>query len=121
MSDYTLEFMTNIVRGRTGWRVLSSAISSDPYLILTSNYPDHSTYVNVNTTLLPANTLVVGNGPSIVNQASLTTSANQYYPISTTILENTWYNITTMSSEAGFDVYINSTLSATVPLVSTGT
>jgi hypothetical protein len=121
MSDYTLEFMTKIVRGGTGWRVLSSAVSSGPYLILTSNYSAHSTFVNVNTTLLPANTLVVGNGPSIVNQTSLTTSANLYYPISMTILEDTWYNITTVTGATGIDVYINGTLSATVPLVNTGT
>lgn len=121
MSEYTLEFMTKIVRGGTGWRVLSSAVSSGPYMLLTSSYPDHSTFVNVNTTLLPPNTLIVGNGPSIVNQTSLTTGANLYYPISTKILEDTWYNITIATGTAGIDVYINDTLSATVPLVSTGT
>jgi hypothetical protein len=121
LSNYTLEFMTKIVRGGTGWRVLSPSTSSGPYLILTSNYPSVSTFVTVNTTLLPANTLVVGNGPSIVNQTSLTTSANQYFAVSTTILEDTWYNITTVTGETGFDVYINGTLIATVPLVNTGT
>lgn len=120
LSDYTLEFMTKIVRGGTGWRVLSPSIRDGPYLILTSDYPSDSTFVNVDTTLLPANTLVVGNGPNIINQTLLPTSANQYYPVSTTIKEETWYNITTVTGASGFDVYINGTLSATVPLVNTG-
>lgn len=121
LSDYTLSFMTKIVRGGTGWRVLSSSIRSGPYLVLTSNYPNDTTFVNVDRSLLPPNTLIVGNGPSLINQTLLPTSANQYYPVSTTILEDTWYNITTVTSSSGFDVYINGTLSATVALPGTGT
>lgn len=119
-SDYTLSFMTKIVRGGTGWRVLSTDARSGPYLVLTSEYPAGSTFVNTDRTLLPPNTLVVGNGPSLINQTLLPTSANQYYPLPLNISEGVWYNITTTTSGSASSVYINGTLGAVVPTEGSG-
>ena len=110
LMDYTLSFMTKIVRAGTGWRVLSTDTRSGPYLVITSEYPPESTFANINQTLLPPNTLVVGNGPNLVNQSLLPTAADQYYPLPVNISEGVWYNITTVSNGATSNVYINGTL-----------
>jgi hypothetical protein len=114
LEDYTLSFMTKIVRGGTGWRVLSADLRSGPYFVITSNYPSHSTFVNTNRTLLPANTLVAGNGPSLISQDILPASSDQYYPLPMSIWENEWYNITTVNNGTGSSILINGTLGAFV-------
>ena len=90
--------MTKIVRGGTGRRVLSADARSGPYLAITSEYPTQSTFVNTNQTLLPPNTLIVGNGPNLANQKFLPTATNQYHLLPMNILENEWYNITTSAT-----------------------
>ena len=106
-SNYTLSFRTKIVRGGTGWTVTSGAASYGPKFYLTSNYPRRSTFLNTNRTLLPANTLVFGTPWSIVNQSTLETGRDQYFPIDVTVLEDTWYTIHTTITPEGYNVSID--------------
>ncbi|KAK8179057.1 Six-hairpin glycosidase-like protein [Phyllosticta citribraziliensis] len=105
-SNYTLSFITKIVRGGTGWRVASGVNGYGPYLVLTSEYPD-GTFVNTNRTLLPPNTLVTGFGYSIVNQTTLTTGPVVQYPVNLDVKENQWYRISTTINATGYSVTIN--------------
>ena len=113
-SNYTLSFMTKIVRGGTGWRVASGVTPYGALFYLTSNYPEHNTFVNVNRTLLPPNSLVYNYGYSIVNQSTLTTGWNEYFPVNLTIEEGVWYNISTTISPSEYQVFLNGTKLATV-------
>jgi hypothetical protein len=121
LSDYTLEFTTKIARGGTGWRVLSPDARSGPYFVVTSNYPNASTFVNTDRTLLPPNTLIAGTGASLVSQWILPAGPNVYYPLSMTIAEGDWYNITTVIRGGKSAIYINDTLVATVSTSGSGT
>ncbi|EME85804.1 glycoside hydrolase family 78 protein [Pseudocercospora fijiensis CIRAD86] len=105
--NYTLSFSTKIVRGGTGWRVASSIAPYGSLFYLTSNYPDDAVFINTDSTLLPPNTLVYNYGYSIVNQSTLETGGNHYFPISTTMVEDTWYNISTTITSDGFSVAID--------------
>ncbi|KAF7194284.1 hypothetical protein HII31_04317 [Pseudocercospora fuligena] len=107
--NYTLSFSTKIAKGGTGWRVASSVVPYGSLFYLTSNYPDESTFINTNRTLLPPSTLVYNYGYSIVNQSTLETGWNQYFPINTTIDEDTWNNISTTITSDGFSIAIDGT------------
>ncbi|KAF4620215.1 hypothetical protein G7Y89_g14606 [Cudoniella acicularis] len=113
-SNYTMSFTTKIVRGGTGWRVATPAHSYGPYFVLTSNYPTNSTFVNTNTTLLPANNLIVGYGWGLVNVTTLTTGPVQNYPVQISISENEWLRITTSITPQGFLVLVNNVTIATI-------
>ncbi|TKA58230.1 hypothetical protein B0A55_13698 [Friedmanniomyces simplex] len=120
-SNYTMSFMTKIARGGTGWRVGTSNVRAAPYFVLTSDYPNGSTFVNTNRTLLPPNTIVAGFGCSIVNQTLLPSDTDTHHPLPMSISENEWYNITTTINGTGFEIYINGTLGAFVTGSATGT
>ncbi|EMD67718.1 glycoside hydrolase family 78 protein [Bipolaris sorokiniana ND90Pr] len=115
-ANYTLEFDTKIVRGGTGWRVASAIQPLGPYFVLTSNYPEQNTFVNTNRTLLPPNTLIVNGGWSLLNQSTLETPANQYYPLNISVEENKWYHIVTAIKEDGYTISLNGENIAFVPL-----
>lgn len=116
LGNYTLSFATKIVRGGTGWRVASSTTPGGAVFYLTSSYPEETTNVNTNRTLLPPNTLVFNFGPSIVNQSTLQTGWNQYFPLNTTIEEGEWYNISTTITPEGYIVKINNAQEVLVPI-----
>ena len=97
-ANYTLEFDTKIVRGGTGWRVASAIQPLGPYFVLTSNYPEGSTFLNTNKTLLPPNTLIFNSDWNLANQSTLTTPANQYYPLNVSVEENKWYHVVTATT-----------------------
>ncbi|KAL4971425.1 Six-hairpin glycosidase-like protein [Aspergillus desertorum] len=59
-ANYTMTFRTKILRGGTGWRVATSPMGFGLTLLLTSEYPEHSTFLNINRTLVPPSTLAVG-------------------------------------------------------------
>ncbi|KAB8204428.1 Six-hairpin glycosidase-like protein [Aspergillus parasiticus] len=120
-SNYSLSFMTKIVRGGVGWRVLSTDIRYGPYLVLTSNYPDQTKFLNTNHSLVPPNSLVVVNGSNLITQPNLPVSGVKQYPLSLTILEDVWHNITTVSTPSALEVYINGTLGASIPMHGSGT
>lgn len=78
--------MTKIVRGGVGWRILSTDIRCRPYLVLTSNYPDQTKFLNTNHSLKPPSSLVVVNGSNLITQPNLPVSGVKQYPLSLTIL-----------------------------------
>jgi hypothetical protein len=113
-SNYTMSFQTRIVRGGTGWRVANPLPPYGPYFVLTRNYAGGSTFVNINRTLLPPNSLVVGYGYNIVNQSTLDSGPVYYYPLSIPIIEDKWYQISTTISPEGYRISVNSTHIATI-------
>lgn len=113
-ANYTLSFLTKIVRGGTGFRVASGILPYGSYFVITSNYPTQSTYVNVNRTLLPPNHLVYDYAWSIVNQTSLLSPQAQYFPLNISIEEDVWYNVSTTLGPSGYSISLNGTLLALV-------
>ncbi|KAL1621742.1 hypothetical protein SLS54_005265 [Diplodia seriata] len=104
--NYTLTFSTKIARGGTGWRVAASIQGYGQYFVLTSEYPE-GTFLNTNRTLLPPSTLVANYGWSLVNQTTLETGPNLYYPLPFEVKEDKWYNITTTINATGYAVSID--------------
>ncbi|KKY13581.1 putative alpha-l-rhamnosidase [Diplodia seriata] len=104
--NYTLTFSTKIARGGTGWRVAASIQGYGQYFVLTSEYPE-GTFLNTNRTLLPPSTLVANYGWSLVNQTTLETGPNVYYPLPFEVKEDKWYNITTTINATGYAVSID--------------
>ncbi|OJD40544.1 glycoside hydrolase family 78 protein [Diplodia corticola] len=104
--NYTMSFSTKIVCGGTGWRVAASIRGKGQYFVLTSEYPE-GTFLNTNRTLLPPNTLVANYGWSIVNQTTLETGQNMYYPMPFDVKEGEWYNISTTINATGYTVSIH--------------
>ncbi|KAL4795807.1 Six-hairpin glycosidase-like protein [Aspergillus venezuelensis] len=115
-ANYTMSFKSKIVRGGTGWRVAVSTMSFGPTFLLTSEYPEHSTFLNTNTTLVPRNTLLVGYGWSLVNQTSLETGKVSYYPMDFDVKEGDWIDIVTTITEEGYVVKIGNRYPITIPL-----
>lgn len=114
--NYTLSFATKIERGGTGWRVASGLTPIGAVFYLTSSYPESTTYLNTNRTLLPPNTLVFNYGYSIVNQSTLAVPEPQYYSLNVTIKEDTWYNISTAILTDSYEVALDGTLLASVKI-----
>ncbi|KAK4506260.1 hypothetical protein PRZ48_004225 [Zasmidium cellare] len=114
--NYTLSFSTKIVKGGTGWRVASGTTPTGAVVYLTSNYPEETTFANTNRTLLPPNTLVFNFGHSIVNQSTLVTGWNQYFPLNTSVREGEWYNISTTITSKGYRVNIHGVQEVLVPI-----
>jgi hypothetical protein len=56
-ANYTLAYQTRMVRGGTGWRVASTIAPYGAAFVLTSSYPEESTFAKTNRTLMPPNTL----------------------------------------------------------------
>ncbi|KAF2159572.1 glycoside hydrolase family 78 protein [Zasmidium cellare ATCC 36951] len=116
LSNYTLSLSTKIVKGGTGWRVASSTTPTGAVFYLTSNYTEDTTFINTNRTLLPPNTLVFNFGYSIVNQSTLVTGWNQYFPLNASIHEDKWYNISTTITSEGYRVNIDGVQEILVPI-----
>ena len=106
-ANYTLSFSTKIERGGTGWRVASSTTPTGALFILTSEYPEGSTFLNTNRSLVPPNTLVFNTPTYIVNQTTSISGYNQYFPLDQSIEEGRWYNISTTISGAGYNVTLD--------------
>lgn len=115
-ANYTMSFDTKIVRGGTGWRVATSVQPYGPYFVLTSNYSDGSTFVNINRTLLPANKLIFNYGWSLVNQSTLITGWNEYYPLNVSVAEGKWYTISTTIEEEGYRIRLDGEQIAFIPI-----
>jgi hypothetical protein len=102
-----MSFLTKIVRGGTGWRVATPLQPYGPYFVLTSNFPEESTFVNTNKALLPPNSLIAGYGWSIVNQSTLDSGPAESYPVSISIKEDQWYQISTVITPEGYQISVN--------------
>ncbi|KAK5112254.1 hypothetical protein LTR62_004415 [Meristemomyces frigidus] len=97
LANYTMSFMTKIVRGGTGWTVASGILPDGASFVLTSDYPTDNTFVNTNRTLLPPNTLIFNFGWCAVN-------------------EEQWYNISTTLTASGYNVTLDGKPIAFVPV-----
>lgn len=94
-TDYTMTFSTKIVRGGTGWSVSQPISGTGLLLLLVSNLPDETTFVNTNKTLTPPNSIVVASCWGFVNQTTLDSQVVGSFPVSTDIKEGEWYQIST--------------------------
>ncbi|KAK4046903.1 hypothetical protein OIO90_006411 [Microbotryomycetes sp. JL221] len=74
--DYTMSFESMIEHGALGWRLdteVDNIWAEGPLFVLTSNYPAGS-FANINQTLFPPNSLVLGRGWLLQNQTTLTSA-----------------------------------------------
>ncbi|KAH9215467.1 glycoside hydrolase family 78 protein [Leptodontidium sp. 2 PMI_412] len=96
--DYTLEFDARIERGGIGWVVAHPLASPSRgiQLNLVGSLPPATSFVNTNTSLTPANSVVLGYGYSLVNVTTLTSYILDTFQIPFSIEENTWYKIRTV-------------------------
>ncbi|KAF7717908.1 Glycoside Hydrolase Family 78 protein [Penicillium ucsense] len=110
LKNYTLSFETMIDRGGTGWRLdteIDAIQATGPIFILTSEYPAGS-FANIDRTLLPPNTLVLGRGWSLQNQTSLPGFVLDKFPLKMNVTEKEWHTILTESPGDGtYTVYLN--------------
>lgn len=115
--DYTLAFSTYIERGGTGWSIAQTPTSDGLLFLIVSDLPEGSTFINTNTTVTPANSLVVAYGFSFINQTTLPSRYLASYPISSPVTENSWYNIeTSLSNGTGLTVKLNGEMILNVSL-----
>lgn len=108
--NYTLIFLTKIRRGGAGWSMAYGVSSrfGGIQLNLVGNYPEATTFANVNRTLLPPNSIVLGYGYDFVNQTTLTSYYLDVFEIPFSIVEGKWYAVSaTMTGENGLSVSIN--------------
>lgn len=134
LSNYTLSFETMIDHGGTGWRVDTEIdaiqatgpickYTTNPHttghisnplilVVLTSEYPTGS-FANIDKTLLPPNTLVLGRGWSLQNQTSLPGYILDKFPLKFNVTEKTWHTIRTESpGDDTYTVYLDDRLIA---------
>ncbi|KAK4051647.1 hypothetical protein OIV83_002787 [Microbotryomycetes sp. JL201] len=102
--NYTMSFESMIEHGALGWRLdteVDNIWAEGPLFVLTSNYPAGS-FANINQTLFPPNSLVLGRGWLLQNQ---TTLANAWhldtFKLGSQVTENTWHKVETDSRGDG--------------------
>ncbi|KAG1690612.1 hypothetical protein DVH05_027962 [Phytophthora capsici] len=95
LSDYILEFETQIIRGGVGFYVGYDVSGNRGSLMfhVSSEYPADSTYVNINSTLFPANTASLVYGFDFVNSSSMTSYPLGSYSVPFKVKENVWYPV----------------------------
>ncbi|KAM3065058.1 hypothetical protein ACMFMF_011370 [Clarireedia jacksonii] len=108
--NYTLTFETMIDYGGTGWRVdteIDAIQATGPIFVLTSEYPAGS-FANIDRSLVPPNTLIVGRGWSLQNQTSLPGYVLEKFPLKINVTEKTWHTIKTVSpGDQTYTVFLN--------------
>ncbi|KAL4136526.1 hypothetical protein PRIC2_000058 [Phytophthora ramorum] len=95
LSDYMLEFETKIIRAGVAFYVGYDVAGNRGSLMfhLSSEYPVDSTYVNVNSTLFPANTVSLDYGFDFVNASSMTSYVLGNYDVPFNVKEHVWYPV----------------------------
>ncbi|KAH7317833.1 glycoside hydrolase family 78 protein [Rhexocercosporidium sp. MPI-PUGE-AT-0058] len=112
LKDYTLQFDVKIERAGTGWAVASALTYPNKGLLLdiVGELPKESTFVNTNTSLTPANSILLAYGYSWVNQSTLTSYYLDTFKIPFPVHEHAWYTIkTVLSADKRLAVSINNT------------
>lgn len=117
LANYTMSFSTKIIRGGTGWRV-AAGFPEGPIFNLNSGYPADTTFLNVNRTLMPPNTIVFNYGRGLINREASNAAANQHFSVPFEVQEDTWYNVTTAITDQGYNVSIDGHSVAFVPITS---
>ncbi|RLN48056.1 hypothetical protein BBJ28_00011782 [Nothophytophthora sp. Chile5] len=108
LSDYVLEFESQIIRGGAGYTIAYDlAGNRDGIQIhLASEYPVDTTYVNTNTTLFPANTVALAYGYDFANATSMTSYILGNYDVPFSVKEGVWYPVKiAVNSTAGNIVF----------------
>ncbi|GAB1739427.1 hypothetical protein NU219Hw_g4386t1 [Hortaea werneckii] len=114
--NYTMEFSTKIIQGGIGWTVGSGREPYGAKFYLTTNGDSSDLPSYINRTLQPADTLVFNYGWGIVNQTTLETGPNQYFPTEFALSEDIWYTISTTISPGGYNITVNDHFLAFVPI-----
>ncbi|KAI3399150.1 hypothetical protein diail_7729 [Diaporthe ilicicola] len=100
-SNYTLDFDANIVRGGVWWSVASTERNQAIQLMLVSDLPEATTFVNTNRTFLEPNTILLAYGFDFLNQSLVISYLLGYFPVPFTVSEGTWYHLSTSLSQSG--------------------
>ncbi|RMY11697.1 hypothetical protein D0868_02987 [Hortaea werneckii] len=114
--NYTMEFPTKIIKGGIGWTVGSGRVPYGANFYLTTNGDSSDLPSYINRTLQPADTLVFNYGWGIVNQTTLETGPNQYFPTEVVLSEDVWKTISTRISPSGYNITVNDHFLAFVPI-----
>ncbi|KAF4322393.1 hypothetical protein BBO99_00002972 [Phytophthora kernoviae] len=95
LSDYTLEFETQIIRGGVGFYIGYDITANRGSLMfhLASEYPVNSTYTNINATLFPANTVAITYGFDFVNATGMTSYPLGQYGVPFSVKEHVWHPV----------------------------
>lgn len=81
MEDYSMVFSSKIVRGGTGWSVSQPVGNVGVMLLLVSELPEETIFVNTNRTLTPPSSIVVATGWGFVNQTTLDSQMIGHFPV----------------------------------------
>lgn len=100
-SNYTLDFDTNIARGGVWWSVASAERTTAIQLMLVSELPEETTFVNTNRSLFEPNSVLLGYGFNFLNQSLVNSYLLDRFPVPFNISEGFWYNLSTSLSESG--------------------
>lgn len=94
-TNYNLTFSGKIQRGGLGWTMAYPVATrwGGIQLNLVGNYPESTTFANVNRTLLPPNTIALGYGFNLVNQTTLTSYYLDNFKVPFQVKEGQWYSI----------------------------
>jgi hypothetical protein len=112
----SLSFSTKIARGGTGWAFEQPLYGQGIQLLLTSARSE-SSFVNINDTLTPPNSLVLAYGFSLVTQTTLTSYYLASFAVPFEVKEDEWYSITTaLNSTQYLSVTVNVTQILDVPI-----
>ncbi|KAF4144815.1 Bacterial alpha-L-rhamnosidase C-terminal domain [Phytophthora infestans] len=95
LSDYTLGFESQIIRGGLGFYIGYDITANRGSLMfhLSSEYPADSTYVNINTTLFPPSTLTLTYGFDFVNATDMTSYVLGTSRVPFDVKEHVWYRV----------------------------
>ncbi|KAF3017037.1 hypothetical protein E8E14_000766 [Neopestalotiopsis sp. 37M] len=104
LENYTLRFKANIRKGGFAWSIAQPLASPAKglQLYLTGSPQNDSAFVNSNSTLLPANSIVLGYGFAIVNVTTLTSYYLDFFNLPFKVEENTWNNVETILTKTGY-------------------
>lgn len=103
-TNYNLTFSAKIQRGGLGWAMAYpvSTRFGGIQLNVVGNYPESTTYVNVNKTLLPPNSIVLAYGFEIVNQTTLTSYYLDNFKVPFQVEEGRWYSISAVMYDGNY-------------------
>ncbi|KAF4455051.1 hypothetical protein F53441_2490 [Fusarium austroafricanum] len=100
-ANYTLEFDAFIVRGGIWWAVTQPLALDGLQIQLTEEMPLPSSFVNVNKTVTPPNTLLLSSGFGFINQTTLPSYILATSKLPFSVKEKTWYRIKTVLDQEG--------------------
>ncbi|KAG9558568.1 Six-hairpin glycosidase, partial [Aureobasidium melanogenum] len=103
-TKYNLTFSAKIQRGGLGWTMAYpvSTRYGGIQVNLVSNYRESTTYVNVNRTLLPPNSIALAYGFNLVNQTTLASYYLDNFKVPFQVKEGQWYSISAVMYDGNY-------------------